>query len=221
VRLLVFDFDGLILETEEPEFRSWQELYADYGHELPRARWVRTIGSDNSTFDPWQHLGGLVGERLDRDAARARLRRRRIELLEERGPLPGVERWLDEADALGLRLAIASSSSRRWVESQLDRVGLRERFDWLVTRDDVAAVKPDPALYLGALERAGAAPGDVVALEDSPNGVASARAAGLWCVAVPSEMTRDLCFDAAHLVLGSLAERPLAAVLRLARDGSG
>ncbi len=216
MRALIFDFDGLILDTETPEFRAWSEVYAGLGRELALERWVAGVGTHGG-FDPYAELEALCGAPLDRAAISARKRRRVAELLDDAVPLPGVGELLEQARGLGLLCAIASSSPRSWVEPHLRRLGLREPFAALLCREDVSRVKPDPALYREALRALGAAPHQALAFEDSAHGVRAAKGAGLYCVAVPCEVTRALDFSAADLVLGSLAEQPLAALLERAR----
>ncbi len=128
--------------------------------------------------------------------------------------LPGVEALLRDARALGLGRAVASSSSCGWVEGWLRRHGIRDLIDVVVARDDVRRVKPDPELFLLAASRLGVDPGACMVLEDSPNGMRAALAAGMRCVAVPNALTRSLARPDVDLVLGSLAERPLAAILQ-------
>ena len=127
--------------------------------------------------------------------------------------LPGVEALLRDAKALGLGRAVASSSSCGWVDGWLRRHGIRELLDVVVARDDVRKVKPDPELFLLAASRLGRAPAACVVFEDSPNGMCAALAAGMRCVAVPNALTRRLARPAVDLVLDSLAECPLAAIL--------
>ena len=127
--------------------------------------------------------------------------------------LPGVEALLRDAKALGLGRAVASSSSCGWVDGWLRRHGIRDLLDVVVARDDVRKVKPDPELFLLAASRLGSEPGACVVFEDSPNGMRAALAAGMRCVAVPNALTRPLARPAVDLVLESLAERPLAAIL--------
>jgi HAD superfamily hydrolase (TIGR01509 family) len=203
---LVFDFDGVILETEGVELRVWQEIWAEHGETLPVERYLETVGSSSARFDPCTELQARIGRSLDRASLRARRTARGSELLAGAAPLPGVERCLEEARELGIPVAIASSSERAWVEGHLARLGLRDRFDRIVCREDAPRVKPAPDLYLAAVAALGAAPGDALALEDSANGVLAAKRAGLWCVAIPTAVTRDLDLDHADLRLGSLVE---------------
>jgi HAD superfamily hydrolase (TIGR01509 family) len=212
VKLVVFDFDGLILDTEVPVYDAWQEIYGDHGHELAFDKWAACIGTAD-TFDPCVDLAGLVGGALDVEALRRRHRTRTDDLIATRTVLPGVREYIGEAQRLGLTLGVASSSSRAWVDGHLTRLGLRDAFAVVRCADDVPRVKPDPALYLAVLDATGVRPGDAVALEDSPNGVLAAKRAGLACVAVPNPLTARLDLAAADLQLPSLAELPLPALL--------
>lgn len=214
---LVFDLDGLLVDTESSDHAAWARAWRDWGHELPRDAWVARIGSDGRGFDPLAALAERVGAGFAAAAFQTARRAHRDVLLAELDrPLPGVLELLDAADALGLRRAVASSSDRAWVEARLAHAGLADRFEVLRCSDDVPRVKPDPDLYLAALAALGTQPAQAIAFEDSPNGVAAARAAGLFCVAVPGPMTRGLDFSHAHLVLTSLAEVRLEELLELA-----
>ena len=207
IRALVFDFDGLIVDTETRVFEAWRSTYADHGQVLPRDRWLATIGTDGASFDPLEHLRVLVRAKLDVEEIDRRRRNFHYEPLEQ---MPGVLASLEHARTRQIRLAIASSSSMEWVGAHIERLGLSHFFDEIVTIDQVRAAKPAPDLYLRAVERLGVNPAEAIAVEDSPNGVAAAKAAGLYCVAVPGPMTRTLSFDAADIVLPSLDARPAA-----------
>ena len=212
IRALVFDFDGLILETETPSYETWAEIYREHGHELPMDRWFGYIGSDTG-FDPVGHLAALVGEGLDRDATQARRDVRKTELINALDAMVGVREYVADAKRLGLRLAVASSSSRKWVLGHLERLHLHAEWDVVLTRDDVARTKPTPDLYLAAVKALGVAPREAVAFEDSRNGITAAKDAGLLCVAVPNALTATMDLSRADLRLGSLAETPLEPLL--------
>jgi HAD superfamily hydrolase (TIGR01509 family) len=141
--------------------------------------------------------------------------RHRERILAER-VLPGVERTIDAAVAAGLLLGVASSSSAEWVGSHLARLGLLDHFAELACRTADVPPKPAPDLYLAAVGALGVAPHEAIAFEDSPNGVAAAKAAGLWCVAVPNGMTRGMDLGAADLVVASFEDVELARLLVLA-----
>ncbi|MGH2491271.1 MAG: HAD family hydrolase [Candidatus Limnocylindria bacterium] len=212
IRALVFDFDGLILETETPSYQSWAEIYREHGHELPMDRWHGFIGSDTG-FDPAGHLAALVGEGFDHEATQARRDARKTELIAALDVMVGVREYIADARRLGLRLAVASSSSRAWVLGHVERLGIGAEWDAVRTRDDVARTKPAPDLYIAAVEALDVDPHEAVAFEDSTNGIAAAKAAGLLCVAVPNALTAGMDLTQADVRLASLAETPLERLL--------
>lgn len=213
IRALVFDFDGLILDTEIPVMESWRKVYEDHGVVLPMDTWMETIGTADHEFDPFGHLQELVGRRLEREPIHAARVAHRDAILHAQETLPGVREYISEARRLGLKLGVASSSARSWVEGHLERLGIHEHWDAVRTSDDVTLTKPDPELYLAAVEALGVRPAEAVAFEDSQNGLLAARAAGLWCVAVPAPLTVDMDFSQADIVLGSMSEVPLKELL--------
>ena len=206
IKALVFDFDGLILETETPDFEAWSEIYREHGHELPRERWVENIGASAWPFDALEHLASLVlpiGP-LDREAVRAKQEARKVELVAALEMMAGVRDYLSDARRLGLKVALASSASEAYIAGHLDRLALRDAFAVIVCRDNVARGKPFPDLYLRAIQDLGVRAAEAIAFEDSRNGIAAAKTAGLHCVAVPNPMTSALDLSAADLRLESL-----------------
>ena len=215
LKALVLDFDGLMVDTEATSLRSWQELYRANRQELPLDLWVTLIGTWDAAFNPAAYLESLIGRELT-DEEHAERYAREQALAAQQPLLPGVLRHLDAAEELGVALAVASSSSRRWVEGHLVRLGIRDRFACIRARDDVTLTKPDPELFAEALACLGVAPDEALAYEDSVHGLVSAKAAGLRCVVVPGPLTRDSDFSAADAVLDSLAaEEPVALWRRL------
>jgi HAD superfamily hydrolase (TIGR01509 family) len=210
---LVLDFDGLVLDTESCVYEAWRRTYEGFGCELPLDRWCGAIGSDGRSFDPLEELRALVGERLDVEEMQRHRRMYRDSLLEQLEPMPGVTSYLCEARTQGLGVGVASSSPRPWVEAHLERLELRQYFDTLATEEDVEAVKPAPDLYICATDALGIERCKAIAIEDSPNGVAAAKAAGLWCIAVPGPMTRHLSFETADRVLSLLSDQTLSEVI--------
>lgn len=207
---IIFDFDGLILETEEPIFMSYQELYKQYGRQLTLEDWAHVIGLSPEESNPLDELDRLVGNPFRRREAELFLAERQRALLEEQKVMPGIPAYLDSARKMGLKTAIASSSSHSWVDEHLERLGLEEYFDTVCCSDDVNYAKPDPELYHLALERLELTPREAFVLEDSPNGILAARRAGLFCVAVPTPLTGQLSLEKADMIMGSLAETSLA-----------
>jgi HAD superfamily hydrolase (TIGR01509 family) len=210
VRAFLFDFDGLIVDTETASRAGWQWLYREHGHELPEEQWATVVGTVGAPWDPWAHLEELVGEPLEREALNERRYAHELTLLEAEGLRPGISEYFAAADRHGLKRAIVSSSSRRWIDMHLKRLERAVGWDAILTADhDAERAKPRPTLYLEALELLGVSAGEAVAFEDSPNGARAAKAAGIFVVGIPNSVTRDLGLgETTDLLLDSLAELP-------------
>ena len=206
LQAIVFDFDGTILETEGPDFQSWQEIFDAHGGELTLDEWIQCVGGAPAGFDPFAILEGQTGVVLDRIATHLARRKRVVDLIEQQSPMPGVEALIAAAQAAGMGLAVASSSPSVWVEGNLQRLGLRQHFQAVRTADDVERVKPDPTLYRLAAAALDAPPHHTLAIEDSRTGMLAAKGAGLHCVVVPNSVTQFSDFSQADLRLNSLAD---------------
>ena len=209
IRALVFDFDGLILDTETPLQRSWEEIYVEFGLTVPPSQWASLLGAAADPPEAYDLLEKHLRRPLDRQAVRRQRMEREEELLALETILPGVRELIGEARSRGLRLAVASSSDRAWVERHLRKFDLLATFDALLCAEDVALTKPDPALYAAALLALGVRADEAIAFEDSAHGAEAARRAGLFTVVVPNRVTRHTTFPNADLVVGSIAERSL------------
>ena len=214
IEAIVFDFDGLIIDTETPEFDSWQEIFKSYGVELKRETWEQQIGRGFAAFDIYRHLSELSGKDVDSEELRPRMRRRYLELIERNPVLPGVEEYITSAKEMGLRIAVASSSRSGWAAGHLERRGLLQQFEFVLSADDVENAKPHPELYTTALERLCVSQRNSFAIEDSSVGLTAAKAAGLRCVVVPNPMTGGMDFSRADVRLKSLTDIPLKELLR-------
>jgi putative hydrolase of the HAD superfamily len=205
---LVFDFDGTLVDTETAEYESVRLVWADHGHHYELTRWTPWVGG--AVPVPWlDELEAVLGEPIDREGLHRQSRRYNRELLNLVQPRPGVTRLLAEAADAGVPLAIASNAPADWVEGHLSRLGLWHHFephDAVVTVDRVRRPKPHPEAYLTAVARLGATPDRSVAFEDSTTGLAAARAAGLFTVAVPGPMSSGHDLDGADRRHASLAE---------------
>lgn len=209
IRAVVFDFDGLILDTETPEYLAYQHVFQARGAELPLDVWGQCIGT-RSGFDPYAYLAEITGTPVDAREADGERKAHYQRLMKGALPRPGVRQYLADAQEMGLKIGLASSSGRAWVESHLDAFGLLPYFSTIRTADDVRAVKPDPELYLSALDGLRCDPAQTIAFEDSPNGATAAVRAGIHCVAVPNSVTATLVFpDGIRYRLSSMADMPL------------
>lgn len=214
IKALVFDFDGLIVDTEVPIFRAWQRIYREHGQDLPLEQWLTIIGTASGPFDPVIDLAEKTGAKLDEQELKALEVLYYQEATALQQLLPGVIDYLVAARQLGLKTAVASSSTRKWVMDHLNRFGIGGRFDAIICREDVKRTKPDPDLYLTALQRLGVQPAEAIAFEDSSNGIHAAKAAGLFCVVVPNPLTVDLDLTEADLRLLTLEAMPLRDVIK-------
>lgn len=219
IRGIVFDFDGVIVDTEEPEFSAWVDVYHKYGAEITFQEWSACLGTSQSAFDAVGDLERKIGRKFpDPDmiwAEQAALSNSRAIL---QPPLPGVLDVINRSEQLGLKIAIASSSERKWVCGHLDRLDLTHHFQVIFTKDEINPVKPNPGLYLAAVRSLGLNPCEAIAFEDSPNGIKSARAAGLLCVAIPNHLSGTLDLSGADFSISSFAAQPLDEILKRAED---
>jgi len=216
---LIFDFDGLILETEGPSYQSWEAVYRSFGLSLPFSIWSTIIGTTQGGFNPSLELQKQVKGKVDWHAVELQRQASEQALIEAQAVLPGVLQYLQDARRLKLRIGLASSSSRRWVIGHLTRLGLDRYFDCVCASDDVQQVKPNPELYQAVLHGLGIQASEAIALEDSPIGIEAAKRAGIYCVAIPNQLTSLLSLSQANLQLGSLVEMPLEQLLAKANAG--
>jgi len=216
IKALIFDFDGLILDTESPEADMWTQIYAEHGFEFPLDEWGTVIGGNGSSkFDPADHLSHLSQGRLDSASMRSYHRSGSDELTLKNPILPGVADYIHEAKQLGLKLAIASSSEHAWVDTHAKRLGIFEYFDTVICSDDVGIgrTKPNPDLYLLALNQLQVQKNEAIVFEDSPNGVKAANRAGIYVVAVPNPITSKLNIENADLYLNAFSDLSLSELL--------
>ncbi|MEP7134592.1 MAG: HAD-IA family hydrolase [Chloroflexota bacterium] len=216
LKALIFDFDGLVLDTETPEYLAWQNIYQEYGFELPHEEWGKIVGGYGlSNFDAAEHLALLSQGRLDSVSLRSRHSTESLTRIHAQSILPGVLDMIREAKKHGLKLAIASSSSHAWVDNHTKRLGIFDYFDNVICNDDVGAgrTKPNPDLFLLALKQLQVQKNEAVVFEDSPNGVLAANRAGIFVVAVPNPVTAQLNLADANLIVKSLADLRLSELI--------
>jgi HAD superfamily hydrolase (TIGR01509 family) len=221
IKALIFDFDGLILDTETPIFETWREIYREFDQDLNMGLWGQTVGGTAaSNFDPLPYLQTLTGRDLSPLNLSMRASKQHRARVVALPPLPGVSATLHAARDLGLRLAVASSSPHHWVDGHLARLGLDHFFETVRCAEDVSHTKPEPDLYLSALDALGVSPLEAIAFEDSPHGVTAARRAGMFVVAIPNPITAQLSFEGESLRLVSMAQLVLDQLLKEARTFS-
>lgn len=204
IKAFIFDFDGLIINTEDACYEAWQEIYASFDTSLPLNEWVKCIGTSDDVCDPLGILATLSGKIIDQEDIRAQHFSRYTAKTKSMQANPGIREYLDWAMTNQIKLAVASSSSRNWVIPHLETLGLHDYFDIIQTRDDVHAVKPDPELFLSTKKLLNLGDYEAIIFEDSYNGIVAGTLSRLFTVAIPNRMTEKMDFSAANLVLPSL-----------------
>ena len=209
IRAVVFDFDGLIFDTETALIDAFEIIHQRAGKTFSRQLSLEAVGRVGLHFDPW----AAFGPGADRALLERTLQEIKEELLAKQAVLPGVVDTLQQARVLGLQIGLASNSDHAHVEGHLARLGLLDHFDFLRCIEDVALGKPEPDLYRAVIHKFGVAGTEAIAFEDSEHGALAAKRAGLWCVAIPgpSSLHHDLAH--ADLILSSLADCPLSHLL--------
>lgn len=215
---ILFDFDGLILDTETPIFQAWQEKFSALGRQLLLEDWAEILGkASHELYQILSKLDDLLDE-SNRQTFLKEVSLAEKERVLQQPPLPGAVELIRKSHRAGLKLGIVSSSDREWVHSHLERLKLLDYFLFSSCADDVKKVKPDPELYQLALKRMAIDTDRLVVLEDSPAGVLSAKRAGLYTIAVPNDITRQLRFSEngnhPDLMLESLEDFPWDDLMR-------
>ena len=205
-RGIIFDFDGVLVDTEWAIYQSWVRLYAREGQQISIATYSPCLGAGYSHWNPAEHLEKLTGRTYDWDVETLARQAELESDLARSGLMDGTAELLTWCAGQGIGLTVASSSSRRWVQGWLERLGIYDCFQGVFTRTDGYAVKPDPALFLAAQQSLQLPKEDCLIVEDSENGTIAARNAGIPCVAIPNRMTELSYLSRAEYRLRSLRE---------------
>jgi HAD superfamily hydrolase (TIGR01509 family) len=212
IKGIIFDFDGVILDTETIDYHIVNEIYMENGVMLPLDLWQQRIGGDKNNFDPYDYLINCTTNNLDKIELKKYKKLKYQQRIVNEELLPGVLSLLEETKKKKIRVGLASSSPRERIVDLLIKFNILEYFSCIVTAEDVDKVKPYPDLYLNTLELMKVDPQYVIAIEDSPTGAIAAKNAGLFCVIVPNEVTKRLTFQEVDLRLNSLKEMNLSKI---------
>ena len=213
---MVFDFDGILIDSETPEYESHRRIYARCGVTLTVDEWCGVIGTWSEGHDEQWFV--RLCERSTQAPAREEYfaeRRRIFDEIVPADPMRGVPELLAALRQATIPAAIASSAPARWVAGAVERLGIRPLFDAVVTGDEVARRKPAPDVYLEAARRLGADPARSVAIEDSAPGITAARAAGMKAVAIPHWLTERHDLTDADLTVAHAGELTLERLVTL------
>jgi HAD superfamily hydrolase (TIGR01509 family) len=198
-KVLLFDLDGTLAETDSFHLPTWVDVLRPYGIEVDEGFYRERIsGRSNSKIvkDLLPHLPTEEGQKLT-DAKEASFRERAPEL----EPLPGLLDFMEEAKRHGLSLALVTNAPVENVEAILLALELGEFFDEVVLSDEVGSVKPDPAPYRAALDKLGVRPKEAIAFEDSTSGIASSVAAGIPTVGIASTQEPEKLLEGGAFVV--------------------
>jgi putative hydrolase of the HAD superfamily len=211
IKAVIFDFDGLIIDTETVWYESFKEILGSFGVEFPLEIFTPCVGTHGTIID--EYIEEKLGENVRVEEVRRRVRECHRNKIINIGARDGVRDYLEQAKELDLRIGLASSSGKEWIYEFLKKLDLLHFFDVIKSRDDVTMIKPNPELYIQCTDALNVSPNEVVAFEDSNNGLKAAKAAGVACVIVPNPITEGLLFDNYDLRIDSMANHSLTDVL--------
>lgn len=212
IKGIIFDFDGLILDTETHQYLILQDIFTEQGSELPIARWQQEIGTQ-SGFSPFHYLEKRLGRKIEHKILQEEFQKRFHSKLTTLKAREGVEDYLKAAKEMDFKIGLASSSNFQWVFSHLKNLNILDYFECIKTSDDVERVKPDPSLYLQVAEYLGLSVDECLVFEDSANGALAAKKAGMGCVIVPNEVTHTMDFCPVEYRMQSMNDMPLNEVI--------
>ncbi|WP_010277483.1 HAD family hydrolase [Paenibacillus senegalensis] len=204
IKAIVFDFDGTIVDTETAWYYAFQQAYESCGAELTLETFAQCIGTSHDHFNPYEYINTLLEKPVDADIFRKQVHDRHSVLMENEALRPGIIEILQAARAAGLKIGLATSSKREWIDKYLELHNLQDYFECIHTMENVKKVKPDPELYNQVLDCLGVRGDEAIALEDSPNGAKAAVQAGMYCVVIPNSITKTLPFGEVHLRVDTL-----------------
>ena len=213
---LIFDFDGLIVDTESIGVKIFDNAFSKVGLTFDVDGFVKLVGlATGGEYDPWTIYANHTGK-YSPEEVHERYSMRVDEAVRQAKPLEGVLELIDEAKSQGLLLAVGTSSPKSWVYPKLEHFGILDKFDTIVTSDDVTEGKPSPEIFLKVLERLQVEPQNALVLEDSTNGTIAANRAGVRVVVVPNAITSREDHERADFILPSLKNLQLSDYFQLA-----
>ena len=217
-KAIIFDFDGTIIDTETAWYITFRGAYKKHGIHLTLEQYSQCLGTSLHAFNPYTYLRTHHNLPIDLEEFKQSVQQQHTEMMIKEGIRPGILKLLESAKALGLKIGLASSSERAWIDKFVKLHGIEDYFECYCTADTVQKVKPDPELYLQALEKLGVEASEAIAIEDSPNGARAAVAAGIPTVVIKNEITKQLPFGDGHYTIDSLEEHELDALAELVQQ---
>ena len=206
IKAVILDLDGVIISSKVAEYESWRRVFQVLNCKLTLSKWIRIIDNPRGEFDPARIVikECAYGNELDIHNIRT-LRYNLYEALRKTlTPLPGVMKLIKECTERGLLLGLASNGLHEKIDYYLARLKIMNSFKSIKCRDDVKNTKPEPDLYLEVLKDLSIKSSEAIAFEDSPPGITAAKAAHLYCIAVPNKITKYLDLRKADRICKSL-----------------
>lgn len=209
LKAVIMDFDGVIIDTE----LAWHQITTDWfkknhNYDLPILEFLKCVGStDKQLFDFLEQERGIF---VDRDKFREDNHPLVLEKTKNIQAKDGVTDFIANIKNVGLKLALATSNNLSHAQGHLERLGLIDNFDYIVTKDHVANVKPYPDLFLLALEKLDVKQEEAIIIEDSVNGLKAGIAAGIRVINVPNEVTKYLDFTGCHALVKNILDIDLS-----------
>ncbi len=203
---VIFDMDGVLVDSYRPHWESWLRMAAEVGRELSEAKFVQTFGRTSREImaEHWGHKALTDAEIAEFDRRKEALYR---EIVADNFPaMDGAADLIRSLHAAGFRLAVGSSGPPENVALAIDRLGVASLFQTLVTGADISRGKPDPQVFLIAAERLGVSPAHCAVIEDAPVGIAAANAAGMTSIALLSTGHIGESVTAARRIVTSLRD---------------
>ena len=213
IKGVIFDFDGLIVDTETTWYEAFKEVFYESHHiNIDLLGYSQCIGTGNDVL--YNYFRELAGESVNCEMLEEHAAIRYETMMKAPILREGVKDYLDEAKQNNLKIALASSSSKSWVHKYLTQLNIMEYFEVINTQDDVSNIKPDPELYLKTLIDLGLSREETIVFEDSLNGLSAAKQAGIRCVIVPNNVTKHLKFENFDERIDSMGEISLSELLK-------
>lgn len=213
IKGLIFDFDGLILDTEYAKFLAWQEIFHFYDLELTYDFIESVFGHVSDSHPVIAYLEEKLERKLDSNNLIQQAADNFHVILADLDLREGITNYFLQAQDLGLKMVIASNARISQISPLIDRLGIRDYFHSILTVEDVTKPKPDPEILNLALHRLGMQQWEVIAFDDSNVGLTAAKCAQIICVVVPNALTMHFHFDDPPFILGSFLDKPLISLL--------
>lgn len=218
IKAIIFDFDGTIIDTETAWYIAFRDAYKTHGVDLTLEQYSKCLGTSLHSFNPYTHLKTHYNLPIDLQEFKQSVQQQHTEMMIKESIRPGILKLLESAKSQNLKIGLASSSERAWIDKFVKLHGIEDYFECFCTADTVQNVKPDPELYLQALDKLGVEASEAIAIEDSPNGARAAVAAGIPTVVIKNDITKLLPFSEGHHTIETLANYELDRLTELVQQ---